>query len=63
MIGGVGMNRLIMLALALTLTVNATATMAIRTLMDKVDFERGGGSVVHMRKRVNAGSYTRRKPR
>jgi len=62
MIGGVGMNRLIMLALALTLTVNATATMAIRTLMDKVDFERGV-SVVHMRKRANAGSDTRWKPR
>ena len=33
----------------------------IRTLMDEVDFEQGG-SVVHMRKRANAGSDTARKP-
>lgn len=32
----------------------------IRTLMDEVDFEQGG-SVVHMRKRANAGSGTTRK--
>jgi serine/threonine-protein kinase RsbW len=33
----------------------------MRTLMDEVDFEQGG-SVVHMRKRVNAGSGTTGKP-
>jgi serine/threonine-protein kinase RsbW len=33
----------------------------IRTLMDEVHFEQGG-SVVHMRKRANAGSDTARKP-
>jgi serine/threonine-protein kinase RsbW len=33
----------------------------IRTLMDEVDFEQGG-SVVHMRKRANAGSDPTRKP-
>lgn len=32
----------------------------MRTLMDEVDFEQGG-SVVHMRKRANADSYTPRK--
>jgi len=33
----------------------------IRTLMDEVHFEQGG-SLVHMRKRANAGSDTTRKP-
>ena len=33
----------------------------IRTLMDEVHFEQGG-SVVHMRKRANAGPNTTRKP-
>ena len=33
----------------------------IRTLMDEVDFEKGG-SIVHIRKRANAGSATTRKP-
>jgi serine/threonine-protein kinase RsbW len=33
----------------------------IRTLMDEVDFEQDG-SVVHMRKRANAGSDAKRKP-
>lgn len=33
----------------------------IRTLMDEVDFERGG-SVVHMRKKASFGSDTTRKP-
>ena len=33
----------------------------IRTLMDDVDFEQGS-SVVHMRKKANAGSDTARKP-
>jgi serine/threonine-protein kinase RsbW len=33
----------------------------MRTLMDEVDFEQGG-SVVHMRKRANAGSHATRKP-
>jgi serine/threonine-protein kinase RsbW len=33
----------------------------MRKLMDKVDFEQGG-SVVHMRKRANAGSDATRKP-
>lgn len=33
----------------------------IRTLMDEVDFERGG-SAVHMRKRANASTETARKP-
>jgi serine/threonine-protein kinase RsbW len=33
----------------------------MRTLMDEVQFEQGG-SVVHMRKRANAGSDTTRKP-
>lgn len=33
----------------------------MRTLMDEVDFEQSG-SVVHMRKRANAGSDTARKP-
>ena len=33
----------------------------MKTLMDEVDFEQGG-SVVHMRKRANAGSDASRKP-
>ena len=33
----------------------------MKTLMDEVDFEQGG-SVVHMRKRANAGSDATRKP-
>ena len=33
----------------------------MRTLMDEVDFQQGG-SVVHMRKRANAGSDATRKP-
>ena len=33
----------------------------MRTLMDEIQFEQGG-SIVHMRKRANAGSETTRKP-
>jgi len=42
------------------LRTNGRGIYLIRTLMDEVDFKQGG-SVVHMRKKANAGSDTRRK--
>jgi serine/threonine-protein kinase RsbW len=43
------------------LRANGRGIYLMRTLMDEVNFEQGG-SVVHMRKRANAGPDTTRKP-